>query len=66
MGKIIAKGKLLLESTKVYALFKNNPYTAIRVITRTGFLPCLSAMIPHNVEVSALPSIYEAPSLIEN
>ena len=49
-----------------YALLKEYPYTAIRVITRTGFLPCLSATIPHSVEVSALPIIYEEPSTIAN
>jgi hypothetical protein len=52
--------------SRIYALLKEYPYTAIRVITKTGFLPCLSATIPHTVEVSALPIIYDAPSTIGN
>jgi hypothetical protein len=45
---------------------EKGPYIATRVSTITGFLPYLSATIPHIVEESALPNIYEAPSLIEN
>ena len=45
-------------------LLKEDTYTEISVITITGFLPYLSATIPHNMEESALPNIYEAPSLI--
>jgi hypothetical protein len=50
----------------VFCKKKKDPYIATRVSTITGFLPCLSATIPHTVEETALPNIYEAPSLIEN
>jgi hypothetical protein len=60
------KSSYWIVQARVYALLKEYPYTEIRVITKTGFLPCLSATIPHTVEVSALPIIYEAPSTIGN
>jgi len=45
-------------------LSTEDPYIETRVNMITGFLPCLSATIPHTVEEIALPNIYEAPSLI--
>jgi hypothetical protein len=36
-------------------------YTEIIPIMTTGFLPYRSAIIPHNMDVKALPSMYADP-----